>query len=157
MTYHIRPMVAQDKPAIMKILKATTEFNELDTKVAEEVLDAYLGYADSGYFILVAEEEKSLLGYICYGPTPLTNGTWDVYWMAVTPQRRDKGIGGSLLLLAEQEIRRNKGRLVIIETSSRPDYELTRRFYQKQNYIQTCQIPDFYAVGDGLTIFTKYL
>ena len=177
MAYYIRPMKAQDKTAIMQILRDTTEFLPAEVVVAEEVLDSYLecpdsGYfvlvaeevldsylecPDSGYFVMVAEEEKSIVGYVCYGLTPLTEGTWDVYWMAVTPQKKGKGIGGALLRLMEEEIRRNRGRLIVIETSSKPNYELTRRFYQKQNYEQAAQIPDFYDVGDNLVIFTKRL
>ena len=155
MAYHIRPMMTQDKTAIMQILRNTTEFLPAEVVVAEEVLDSYLGCPDSGYIILVAEDNKSIVGYICYGSTPLTEGTWDIYWMAVTPQKKGKGIGGALLGLAERDIQHNKGRLIVIETSSKPDYELTRRFYHRQKYEQACHIPDFYDIGDDLVIFTK--
>jgi len=151
----VRPMLPSDKPGIMQILQFTSEFLPEEVVVAEEVLDAYLEYPDSGYFILVVEEENVITGYICYGPTPLTEGTWDIYWMAVTPQKKGKGIGGSLLQLVEKEIKRNKGRLIMIETSSKPDYEPTRGFYLKHKYQQICQIPDYYAPGDDLVIFNK--
>jgi GNAT superfamily N-acetyltransferase len=126
--------------------------------VAEEVIDSYLkDSVGSGYLILVAEVDSTVTGYICYGPTPMTEGTWDVYWEAVAPERQDRGIGSALMESAEKEIGRAKGRLAIIETSSTPAYEKTRYFYLSHGYEVICCIPDFYAPGDDKLILQKRL
>ena len=154
----VRPMVTKDKPAIMQILHSTPEFLPAEVVVAEELIDAYLEESwESGYHTFVAETEGAVAGYICYGPTPLTEGTWDIYWMAVAPEKQGRGLGGALLSFAEDRIREDHGRLAFIETSSKPEYEKTRRFHRSQGYELVCQIDDFYAPGDAKLILRKRL
>ncbi len=142
----------------MKILQNTPEFNASDVEVAEEVIDSYLhDVKESGYYILVAEAGSTVAGYICYGPTPLTDGTWDMYWQAVSREKRGQGIGGALMQAAEVEIRQAQGRLAIIETSSTSAYEKTVRFHLGQGYEIIGRIPDFYAPGDDKLILQKRL
>jgi ribosomal protein S18 acetylase RimI-like enzyme len=149
-------MIHKDKPSITKILRNTPEFKPSEVTVAEEVIDSYLkDSVGSGYHILVAEFNLTVTGYICYGPTPLTEGTWDIYWEAVARERQDRGIGSTLMESAEKEILRAKGRLAIIETSSTPAYEKTRHFYLSHGYEVICRIPDFYAPGDDKLILQK--
>ncbi len=151
-------MTGKDKPAILKILKNTPEFEPAEVVVAQEVIDSYLeDPVGSGYHILVAEIGSSPVGYICYGPAPLTEGTWDIYWMAVDPKEQARGLGKTLLLSAESNIKDNQGRLILIETSSKPAYEKTRRFHKSRGYDLICRIPDFYAPGDDKLLFQKRL
>ena len=142
----------------MQILRNTPEFKPSEVMVAEEVIDSYLSDArGSGYYVLVAEVEDAVVGYICYGPTPLTDGTWDLYWETVTQERRGQGIGGILMNAAEKGITRAKGRLALMETSSTPAYEKTRRFHLGQGYEIIACIPDFYSPGDDKLILQKRL
>ena len=171
----IRPMIKEDKQAIMQILRDTPEFIPAEVVVAEEVLDSYLrDPSRSGYYVFVAEltlppllerqgikvkgnQQSELVGYICYGPTPLTEGTWDMYWMAVNQKAKGKGIGSALLALAEGKIKKAGGRLILIETSSKPEYERTIKFHRSQGYEAVSQIPDFYALGDDKLTLQKRL
>jgi ribosomal protein S18 acetylase RimI-like enzyme len=158
MKIDIRPMAHEDKPRITKILRGTPEFKPFEVVVAEEIIDSYLQDPfGSGYQILIAEVDSTVTGYICYGPTPLTEGTWDLYWEAVAPERQGQGIGSALMKSAEKEIVRAKGRLAIIETSSTPAYEKTRHFHLSQGYEIVARIPDFYAPGDDKLILQKRL
>ncbi len=158
MALRIRPMTHDDKPGIMRILRATPEFLPPEVVIAEEVIDSYLqDPLGSGYNILVAEVDTAVAGYICYGPTPLTEGTWDIYWIAVSQPQQNHGIGSALLAFAENEIRTAKGRLMLIETSSKPAYEKTRRFYLHQDYEVICCISDFYAPKDDKIILRKLI
>lgn len=154
----IRFMSHEDKPRVIEILRGTPEFKPFEVAVAEELIDSYLNDpSGSGYHILVADVDSTVTGYICYGPTPLTEGTWDIYWMAVTPEKQGRGIGSALMKSAEKAIVRAKGRLVIIETSSTPAYEKTRNFHLSQGYEIVARIPDFYAPGDDKLILQKRL
>ena len=149
-------MVAEDKPAVMGIMKATPEFNELDVRISEDVVDSYLlDPIDSGYNNLVAEAKGKVLGFVSYGQTPLTRGTWDVYWIAVSPEEKEQGIGTAMLYAAEEAIRSAGGYLILIETSGTPEYENTRRFYEKRGYREGCRIRDFYAPGDDQVTMEK--
>jgi len=142
----------------MKILQDTPEFKPSEVTVAEEVIDSYLkDPANSGYYTLVAEDDSGIVGYICYGPTPLTDGTWDLYWEAVARERRGQGIGSALMKAAEEKIRKAEGRLTLIETSSTPAYEKTRRFHLGLGYEIIARIPDFYTPGDDKLILQKRL
>ncbi|HUV76154.1 MAG TPA: GNAT family N-acetyltransferase [Dehalococcoidales bacterium] len=142
----------------MEILQNTPEFKASEVEVAEEVIDSYLhDVKGSGYYVLVAEDDSIVAGYICYGPTPLTDGTWDLYWQAIALEKRGQGIGGALMEAAEREIMQAKGRMAIIETSSTPLYEKTRRFHISHGYKLIGRIPDFYAPGDDKLILQKRL
>jgi ribosomal protein S18 acetylase RimI-like enzyme len=151
-------MSHEDKPRIVEILRDTPEFKPFEVAVAEELIDSYLqDPSSSGYHILVAEVDSTVTGYICYGNTPLTEGTWDIYWLAVARENQRQGIGSALMKSAEEEIARAKGRLSMIETSSTPVYEKTRYFHLSQGYEIAARIPDFYAPGDDKLILRKRL
>ena len=151
-------MLKRDKPALITLLRATPQFKPAEVVVAEEVIDSYLADpAGSGYNSLVAEDGLAISGYVCYGPTPLTEGTWDVYWIAVAAGEQGKGVGGALLAYAEDKIREARGRLIVIETSSHPSYVKSRRFYSNHGYEAIVRLPDFYAPGDDKIILQKRL
>ena len=142
----------------MELLRSTPEFKPAEVVVAEEVIDSYLrDPRRSGYHVFVAELDSAISGYICYGLAPLTEGTWDIYWIAVAAKKQSRGIGGALLAHAEEQIREAGGRLAIIETSSQPAYERTRRFHLGHGYEVISRIPDFYSPGDDKLILQKRL
>jgi len=154
----IRPMSPQDKASLLPILNNTPEFKPIEVEVAEEVIDAYLAHGtDYGYHIEVAEDDGRVVGYVAYGETPCTEGTWDIYWIAVDKANRRQSVGKTLSDVAEKAIRDAGGRLIIIETSSIPMYENTRKFYHARGYEVIAKIPDFYSVGDDKIILQKKL
>jgi GNAT superfamily N-acetyltransferase len=157
-TTKIRSAAQEDKSSIMRILSTTSEFKPTEVIVAEEVIDSYFrDLSGSGYHVMVAEIDLMVAGYICYGPTPLTEGTWDIYWIAVDKEKQGQGIGTTLMAFAEDNIKKAEGRMILIETSSLLEYGKTRRFYFTQGYEIVCQIPDFYVPGDHKIIFRKLL
>jgi len=154
----IRPMTTTDKPEIINILRALPEFEPSEISVAAEVIARFLADpAGSGYYFRVAVADELPIGYVCYGPTPLTRGTWDIYWLAVARNHQGQSIGRTLMKQAEADIKRMAGRLIIIETSSKPEYKRTRDFYHGGNYRLAGRIPDFYAPGDDKLILQKRL
>ena len=155
----VRPLTSVDRERVMEIIRATRFFLPEEIKVAEELIDIYLSQPDQkDYQIVVAEDENGqVVGYMTYGPTPLTEGTWDLYWIAVSPEVQGRGYGQLLVRYLENEVKKNKGRLVIIETSSQPKYLPTRKFYEKLGYREMARIPDFYRPGDDRVIFGQYL
>lgn len=158
MSLKIRPMLPQDKPGLISILKNTPEFKPIEVTVAEELIDSYLAHGiSSGYHIQIAEDEGKVVGYVCFGETPCTVGTWDIYWIAVDKARRGMSIGKTLSNAAEDAIKQAGGRLIIIETSSIPSYENTRKFYFARGYEEVARIPNFYTIGDDKLILQKKL
>jgi GNAT superfamily N-acetyltransferase len=155
----IRPMTAADKAPVMDLVRATGFFRSDEIAVAEELVDIYLGQPDQkDYGIVVsADESGRVAGYMTYGPTPLTVGTYDLYWMAVDPKAQGRGHGRALVEWLEAYVKSAGGRLIIIETSSVPKYEPTRRFYLGLGYPEVARIPDFYQPGDDRVIYRKVI
>lgn len=156
----IRPMRRDDLAPLVDIVRRTGMFNPEEVDVACELMDIWLNKpGQKDYIIHVAENavDKRVAGYVCFGPTPATKSTYDLYWIAVEPTLQGQGIGWHLLRFAEDTIHRRGGRLVIIETSSTPRYAPTRAFYLRNGYTVEAGIKDFYAQGDDRLIFTRRL
>ena len=109
------------------------------------------------YLVIVALLDGKLAGYICYGPTPMTDGTYDLYWVASEPSLRGKGVGAGLVAAMEGDLRHRKARLVRVETSATEDYGPARGFYQSMRYLEEARFRDFYKVGDDLILLKKKL
>jgi ribosomal protein S18 acetylase RimI-like enzyme len=114
-----------------------------------------LGPEDSGYNFIVYRERHQVLGFAIYGPRDLTNGVFDLYWIAVDPTARCTGVGRTLLTASEKAVREMGGRMLIAETSGTPHYEPARKFYFGMGYENEAIIRDFYTIGDDLMIFVK--
>lgn len=156
---NIRTMRAEDRPAVDDMLKATQMFTPAEVAIALELVDLFLFNKDQkDYYVEVAvDAQDQPLGYICYGPTPGTEGTYDLYWIVVAPQFQGQGIGKALLRHLEKKLIDNNSRLIIIETSSTERYIPTQQFYLHNGYTIAARIKDFYRIGDDRLIFTKYL
>ena len=154
----IRAMQAPDKGPVLGIVRATGFFTDAEVEVAEELIDVYLGRPDQkDYRIEVVEDEAgAVAGYATWGPTPLAEGAYDIYWMAVAPSAQGQGLGRALVRRIEEEVRARAGRVILIETSSQPKYEATRRFYVNLAYREVARVPDFYREGDDRVIYAKY-
>lgn len=153
----IRRLKPADADNIEKMLKRIPNFTDKEISVAMELINiAKDNPGQTDYNIFVLENQDRILGYHCTGRRPLTDGVFDLYWIASDPESPVKGIGKELLVHAEQFVTDNNGRWLLAETSSKDDYANTRRFYFKNRYSIIAEINDFYAVGDNLLVFGKY-
>jgi ribosomal protein S18 acetylase RimI-like enzyme len=140
------------------MLRETGMFTADEVDIALELIDAVLtkpGQKD--YIIFVYESAGEVQGYYCTGPTPGTDGTYDLYWIAVHPAAQGKGVGGALDQHARELVRSMGGRLMIAETSSQPRYAGTRAFYLGRGYRELARITDYYRPGDDLVVYGMYL
>ena len=106
---------------------------------------------------MLAERGSKLAGYTCFGPVPMTESSFDLYWIAVHPDFQGKGLGRMLLAETEKRIRKAGGRRLYVETSLRAQYETTRTFYEKAGFRLESVLEDFYAQGDGKAIYSRKL
>ncbi|MBI3267691.1 MAG: GNAT family N-acetyltransferase [Planctomycetes bacterium] len=153
----IRPFEAGDREPIRQILVETEFFVQAEVDVAIELIDVYLTRPEQKDYVLhtAVDEKGTPAGYVCFGPTPCTDGTWDLYWIAVDRRLQNRRIGRQLLRFSEEEIRARRARMVLVETSSQPRYEGTRAFYTKNEYVELARVRDFYRVGDDKVILGK--
>ena len=152
---HLRDLTQADRDRIETITRSVRVFREDEIAIALEVFDEAVGGSPANtYAVLGAENEGRLCGWICWGPTPCTLGTYDLYWMAVDPGLQGTGIGTALVVEMERRLA-GVARLIVIDTAGRPDYAGTRAFYQARGYSPVAVVPDFYAPGDDQVVFVK--
>jgi ribosomal protein S18 acetylase RimI-like enzyme len=154
----IRPLAAADRPAIHAILRRTGVFSETEITVAIELVDAVLGNPSQKDYVIhvAAGAGGEVMGYYCIGPTPMTAGTWDLYWIAADSAFRGMEVGKTLLRHAEELAISRGATLMIAETSSKPSYDGTNRFYLRNGYSELSRIRAYYAPGDDLVVYGKY-
>ena len=153
----IRPAVPADTPALLALTAGTAVFKPHEIDALNEVLsDYHADYHALGHVAVVEERDGQVLGYAYYAPAAMTDRSWYLYWIAVTKTTQAKGIGGHLLRHAEEDIRKRNGRVLFIETSSQPHYDLTRKFYLRHHYEVTAVLKDYYSDGDDMVVFRKH-
>lgn len=155
----ISPASSSDKAQIHDITARAGVFSQEEVDSVPAMFDEYLknGAEASGYHFIVYREGEKVLGYAIYGFRDLTDGVYDLYWIAVDPSARRKSVGRKLLTACEEAVRAEGGRMVIAETSGTAEYESTREFYVRTGYVNEATIKDFYKPGDDLKIFVKRL
>lgn len=153
----IRPLAAFDRIPLAELLSRIETFTPEEVSCALELIDAALLPNNLDYQVRCALREGKLVGYVCYGPTPMTAGTFDLYWVASDPLVRGQGVGAALVSAMEGDIRRRKGRLIRVETSAMEAYGPTRGFYAAMQYKEEARFRDFYKPGEDLIILAKRL
>jgi ribosomal protein S18 acetylase RimI-like enzyme len=154
----IRPLTAGDRAMIAEMLETCGGFNREEISVALEVFDEGIasGRPDD-YALFGAAEQGRLQGYICVGLVPLTESSWDMYWLCIHPAARRLGVGRALVAHAEGHVMRHGGRRLAAQTSGRPDYAPVRAFYAALGYEVMGRIPDYFRDGDDGVFYCRVL
>ena len=157
----IRPLTAADREGVCRIIEGAGNFTQDEIETALELIDEWLQLGEaSGYLTYVMEspdDGAGVLGYVCFGPTPLTESTYDLYWIAVDKSKHRGGVGKRLLKFVEEEILRRGGKMLLVETSSQETYGGTIQFYERTGYDLVGKIKEYYKPGDDKLIFAKRL
>lgn len=153
--HEVRP---GDREAVRAVVASTGFFSPAEVEVADELVRERLAAgAASGYHFVFLEQEGRVVAYGCYGPIAATQASYDLYWIAVDKPCQSQGLGRAVLEECERLIRAAGGRRVYAETSGRPQYLPTRRFYERSGYALEATLRDFYAPGDDKVIYVKGL
>jgi ribosomal protein S18 acetylase RimI-like enzyme len=153
----IRPLAQKDRARLYSMLMESQAFTPEEIKVATELIDIVsTDLNQEDYRIAcMANDEDQAIGYICYGPVPMTQGAFDLYWIVVDPRVQGQGVGSKLLHFLEEVVRERKGRMILIDTSSIPQYEKTQKFYSRHGFREVARIPDYYHPGNDRITFCK--
>jgi GNAT superfamily N-acetyltransferase len=147
-----------DLPELLAITRAVSVFNAEEVATVKELFDAYVQDAEaSGYRFLSYREGEAVLGFACWGPTDLSRGAADLYWIVTAPQAHGRGVARSLFQAVIESVQALGRWLIVIWTSGRSEYEPARQFYQRMGCTLAARIPDFYERGDDLYIYTRQL
>jgi ribosomal protein S18 acetylase RimI-like enzyme len=156
-TPSMRALQLRDRVPLHQLLTKDGLFTREEVSVALELIDAALAEPGGEYRVLVAELDGRLAGYVCYGPTPMTEGTWDLYWIVTHPDARGRGVARALTTRMEGELKTLGARLVRVETSRLDGYGAARAFYERLHYPLVAELVDFYKPGDDLLVMLKRL
>ena len=153
----VRPVKTHDRKEVSRLLRQGKTFNDQELQVALEVVDEALSRPEKGDYhaFCACNGNDSLAGYICFGPVPMTDGCYDLYWIAVDEEFSRQGIAGKLLGFMEEFIIQKGARRIYVDTSSTLPYKPARAFYEKHGYRVACLLEDFYRKGDHKVIFMK--
>jgi ribosomal protein S18 acetylase RimI-like enzyme len=172
----IAPLRAADRARLSQLLVSTGAFNAEEVQVALSLFDLSMDELDGragtvpgapsatsvaddpmDYEFIGAYDGERLMGYACFGPTPSTEGTFDLYWLAVDPVAQGRGVGRAMLGDVERRLAERGARLLVAETSGRPDYAATRAFYLATGYTVAATVKDFYAPADDRIMLHRRL
>ncbi|MBZ0235501.1 MAG: GNAT family N-acetyltransferase [Deltaproteobacteria bacterium] len=153
----VRALAAADRAAIAEVIASDETFKADEVAVALELVDAAIA-GSTDYEVRVAiDGDAGVCGYICFGRTPMTARTYDLYWIVVHARGRGRGVARRLVDAMEAEIRARGGGQIRVETSETDGYGSARAVYARLGYPEASRLPDFYAPGDALITYYKVL
>jgi len=152
----MRTLRHDDIPTLEEVLVATGAFTDAEVAVAVELLETVANDPhQQDYEVAVADLGERAVGYVLFGPVPLTEGNYDLYWIAVDPATQGSGVGRRLMKHVENQVCQRGGRMLCLETSSQGGYLRTRSFYEQAGYVEESCIRDFYKPGDDRLTYVK--
>ncbi len=147
-----------DPGQVGEITRSSGFFYDFEVDVAVSLVEERLRDGEaSGYHFVFADRGGRTVGYACFGPIACTQGSFDLYWIAVRDDCRGGGIGSRLLAESERLMAAMGGRMVWVETASKEQYRPTREFYLRNGYGVEAVLKEFYAPGDDKVVFVKRL
>jgi len=148
-----------DAEAVRRLVTATNFFHAAEIEIAVELVEETLANPQTGdyHFLFADDGGVGVVGYSCFGPIPLTLGSWDLYWIAVDPACQGTGLGRRLLRESEDLARTAGAEQFFVDTSGRPQYAPTRGFYERCGYHAVAVLDDFYAPGDAKAVYCRRL
>ncbi|MGH6734942.1 MAG: GNAT family N-acetyltransferase [Methyloceanibacter sp.] len=151
-------VMADDVGRVRALVANTGMFGAAEVDIAAELVTERLTKGiRSGYHFVLAERGSGLVAYACYGPIDGTQGSFDLYWIAVAPEEQGRGLGTQVYARAEAAMRRAGAKRIYADTSSSDRYAGTRGFYQRMGFKEDARLSDFYGPGDGKVIYVKEL
>ncbi|AFY53203.1 acetyltransferase [Rivularia sp. PCC 7116] len=153
----IRVAKLDDTDSIMSLADAVGLFEGEELEVLGDMLGGYFdGSLGEGHSWIVCDD-GGVVGVGYFAPEQYAYGVYNLYFIAVHPKYQGKGYGTAMVKHVEKTLKEQGERLLLVETSGLPNFELTRKFYRKQGYEEEARIRDYYKPGDDKIIFRKAL
>jgi ribosomal protein S18 acetylase RimI-like enzyme len=157
----IRAVTPDDLPDLKVVIEANDLF---PSDMLDDMISGYFSQKSESEYWFTYEDSKpvaipkgrrSLIAYCA--PERMTEGTWNLYLIAVHPDYQRQGLGTSMLHYIEQILTARGERVMLAETSSLEVFEGTRKFYRQCGYDEEARIREFYQAGEDKVVFRKSL
>jgi ribosomal protein S18 acetylase RimI-like enzyme len=150
---NIRPVTPNDIPVLKKVIDANGLF---PSDMLDDMISDYFDNDNSSDFWLTyADHEPITIAYCA--PEKMTEGTWNLYLIAVHPECQGEGLGTSMVRYIEQMLKKRGERLLLVETSGLAEFDRTRAFYRQCGFDEEARIREFYQAGEDKIVFRKSL
>lgn len=151
----IKPITFKDRSVLRQVVEGVTLFTKEERDVVLELMDETQRTSDYEFWGCW-ESANELSSFICYGPTPMAHGTFDMYWIGTSDAHQKKGRARMLVDTMKKNLAKQNARLIRIETSGQDTYDSTRSFYDKMEMKEVARINHFYKPSDDLVIYAYY-
>ena len=146
----IKPSTKADIPAVQEVLNATGLF-------PSDMLPDMMADSLGGALWLTCHHDGRAVGFSFTRGEEMAEGTWNMLALAVHPDHQGQGFGRLLVEGAEDHLRREGQRILIVDTSGTDGFAATRGFYAALGYEEEARIRDFWDPGDDKVTFRKAL
>jgi ribosomal protein S18 acetylase RimI-like enzyme len=142
-----------DPEKIKALVAGTGVFSEEEARLAAELATTTLDGSETYRFLFAEEPGGALLGFTCFDRIPLSDVSFDLYWIAVRADRQGTGLARELIERTARFAKPKHGLWLFAETSSRQPYARARAFYASAGFEEVARFEDFYNAGDAKVIF----
>lgn len=154
----IRPARLEDEDAMLHIAAAVGLFAQDQLELLSDLFRKALAQpGEHRPFWLGAEHEGRVHGVVYCEPERMTEGTWNIQFIAVHPDHQNTGMGSTLINAAEHGLKQRKARIALVETAAVAEFDTVRTFYRRRGYEPEATIRDFYDTGVDKITFRKTL
>jgi ribosomal protein S18 acetylase RimI-like enzyme len=153
----IRFSTLEDTTALIALAEASGLFEPSQTEYLAQMLDQHFSDENETQEFWLTDYDNEPVGMAYVAPERMTEGTWNLYLIAVHPDHQKQGRGKALLSHVEQMLAERGERVLLVETSGTENFEYVRAFYRKSGYEEEARIREFYTAGVDKIIFRKAL
>lgn len=153
----IRLTTPDDVTDLIVLAEASGLFEPSQTKELVHMLEQHFNGENENQDLWFTDDDNGAVGVAYVAPERMTEGTWNLYLIAIHPEYQRQGRGIALLHHVEQVLASRGERVLLVETSGLESFEYVRSFYRKSAYDEEARIREFYKTGDDKIIFRKAL
>lgn len=106
---------------------------------------------------MIAELGIEIVGFYYARQEEMADKVWNMLIIAIDNNVQGQGLGRQLVAHLEQQLREQKQRILMIDTSSDAQFKSTQQFYKNLGYKHVATIPNYWMEGEDKITFIKQL
>ena len=98
----IRPIESSDRADVARIAEASGLFSDDELVEVASMVDAFLGGELGEHHLWMVHEDATLDGVAYFAPEGFSDGVWNLYMLAVSPDVQGQGVGIEAVLAPDR-------------------------------------------------------